>query len=28
VIAAIEAERNARDYDLDGAVLCLADRTA
>ena len=28
VIAAIEAERNALDYDLDGAVLRLADRNA
>ena len=27
-IAAIEAERNALDYDLDGAVLRLADRNA
>ena len=28
VIAAIEAERNELDYDLDGAVLRLADRNA
>ncbi len=28
VIAAIEAERNDLDYDLDGAVLRLADRNA
>src|SRR3954449_9310947 len=28
VIAAIEAERNQLDYDLDGAVLRLADRNA
>jgi len=28
VIAAIEAERGALDYDLDGAVLRLADRNA
>jgi DNA ligase (NAD+) len=28
VIAAIEAERNGLDYDLDGAVLRLADRNA
>jgi DNA ligase (NAD+) len=28
VIAAIEAERNELDYDLDGAVLRLADRRA
>ncbi|MDQ3162029.1 MAG: NAD-dependent DNA ligase LigA [Actinomycetota bacterium] len=28
VIAAIEAERNELDYDLDGAVLRLADRDA
>src|SRR5215208_610772 len=28
VIAAIEAERNRLDYDLDGAVLRLADRNA